>query len=105
MKFICDTCGKEVTPEEGTLSWVDEEMALRDFRITHKKDQNHSCAPQHVAYVHLWIVTGIAGFVKFTQMLTDQWEKGYALKDPKGLKKALDQIGNHLWEKTKKPLP
>lgn len=105
MIFICATCGEEVTPEEGTLSWVDEGMALREFRITHKKDQNHSCDPKHVAYIHLWMLTGLSGYVKFTETLAEHWGKGYTLQDPQGLKKALSQIGIHIWEKTKKPLP
>ena len=41
-KLYCDVCGKEVIPEEGTLSWRDDGNALSDFRITHKQDQNHS---------------------------------------------------------------
>lgn len=101
MKFYCDTCGNEVTLEEGTLSWVDEGNSLRDFRITHKKDQNHSCDPRYVAYVHLWIMTGLSGFMKFTELLADQWEKGYVLNDVKGLKKALNLIGAYIWENSK----
>lgn len=102
MKFKCETCGKEVTPEEGTLSWVDEGNSLRNFKITHKSDQNQISDPQHVGYIHLWIVTGLTGFIKFTEVLTDYWEKGYTLEDPIGLKKALNQIGVYIWEKSKK---
>jgi len=102
VQFTCETCGKEVALEEGTLSWVDAENSLRDFRITHKADQNHTCDPRHVGYIHLWIVTGIAGFTKFAGVLADYWEKGYRLDDPRGLKKVLEQIGLAIWEKTKK---
>lgn len=102
MEFICETCGKEITPEEGTLSWVDEGNSLRDFKITHKSDQNHRCDPRHVGYIHLWIVTGVTGFTKFTGVLADYWEKGYTLDDINGLKKALNQIGIYIWEKSKK---
>lgn len=101
MIFHCETCGKEVTPEEGTLSWIDDGSSLRDFRITHKKDQNHHCDPRYVAYVHLWIMTGLSGFMKFTELLADHWEKGYTLNDNKGLKRALNQIGTFIWEKSK----
>lgn len=100
VKLYCDVCGKEVTPEEGTLSWRDDGNALSDFRITHKEDQNHP-DPKHVAYIHLWIITGIAGYTRFTELLADHWEKGYALKDYKGLKKALDQISTYIWHKSK----
>jgi hypothetical protein len=102
LKFICETCGKEVLPEEGTLSWVDGGNSLHNFKITHKDDQNHSCDPKHVGYIHLWIVTGLTGFTKFTEILADYWEKGYTLKDSGGLKKALNQVGLYIWEKTKK---
>lgn len=102
MKFSCDTCGKEVTLQEGTLSWVDEGNCLRDFKITHKFDQNHSCDPQHVGYIHLWIVTGLTGYTKFTEILADYWGKGYTLNNLVGLKKALNQISLFIWEKAKK---
>ncbi len=101
MEFLCETCGKEVTMQEGTLSWVEDGNSLRDFRITHKNDQNHN-EPQHVGYIHLWIVTGVTGFAKFTEVLADYWGKGYKLDDPSGLKKALNQIGMAIWEKTRK---
>lgn len=101
MVFYCDTCGKELDVNEGTLSWCDDENSLREFRITHKHDQNHSCQQKDVGYVHLWIVTGISGFVKFNEILADYWAKGYTLKDPAGLKKALNQIGTFIWEKSK----
>jgi len=78
-----------------------DENCLREFRITHKHDQNHSCQQKDVGYVHLWIVTGISGFVKFNEILADYWAKGYTLKDPAGLKKALNQIGTFIWEKSK----
>lgn len=103
MKFICDTCGLDLLPEDGTLSWVDEGMCLRDFRITHKNDQNHGCDPRHVAYIHLWILTGVSGFVKFTELLADYWGKGYTLKDNQGLKSSLSKIGIYIWEKSKAP--
>ncbi|HOV80500.1 MAG TPA: hypothetical protein PK728_10440 [Bacillota bacterium] len=102
MNLYCDTCGKELTLEEGTLSWIDSENSLREFRITHKQDQNHSADPRHVAYIHLWIVTGVSGFVKFTELLADYWSKGYTLRDTAGLKKVLNRIGAFIWEKTKK---
>lgn len=102
MKFICETCEKEVTLEEGTLSWVDEGNSLRDFKITHKSDQNHQCDPQHVGYIHLWIVTGVTGLTKFTEVLADYWGKGYTLDDVSGLKKVLNQIGICIWEKSRK---
>ncbi|NLJ76522.1 MAG: hypothetical protein GX325_04585 [Peptococcaceae bacterium] len=102
MGFICDTCGKEVSPKEGTLSWVDEGNSLRDFKITHEADQNHQCHPRHVGYVHLWIATGIIGYTKLTEMLADYWVKGYNLDDITGLKKALNQISLYMWEKSKK---
>jgi hypothetical protein len=35
-------------------------------------------------------------------LLIDHWDKGYALKDNKELKKALEQISNYIWYKTKK---
>lgn len=101
MKFYCDTCGKEISLEEGTLSWVDDGNTLWNFRITHKIDQNHSCDPRHIAYIHLWIVTGLTGFVKFNELLSEQWGKGYVLNDAKGLKRALNQIGTYIWEKSK----
>jgi len=101
LAFICDTCGKELTVNEGTLSWSDAENCISEFRITHKHDQGHSCDQKDVGYVHLWIVTGISGFVKFDEMLTDYWSKGYTLKDPGGLKNALSQIGAYIWEKSK----
>lgn len=98
-KFYCATCGNEVTPEEGTLSWVEDAKTLRDFRITHKEDRNHSCDPQNIAYIHLWMVTGPAGFTKFNERLADYWGRGYILKDAPGLKRALNQIGTYLWER------
>ncbi len=101
MKFYCDTCGDELTLKEGTFSWVDDDKCLRDFRITHKNDQNHDCDPENVAYIHLWIVTGLTGFVRFIQLLADYWDKGYTLKDVQGLKKAISQIGIYIWEKSK----
>ncbi|MDD4238971.1 MAG: hypothetical protein PHT62_10530 [Desulfotomaculaceae bacterium] len=101
MVFYCDTCGKELTVDEGTLSWSDDDNCIREFRITHKHDQDHSCAQKDVGYVHLWIVVGISGFIKFNERLTDYWAKGYTLKDPNGLKKALSQIGAYIWEKSK----
>lgn len=101
MEFLCETCGKEVALKEGTLSWVDEGNSLRDFKITHKSDQNHKCDPKYVGYIHLWIVTGVTGFTKFTEILADYWEKGYSLDDPRGLKKALNQIGVAIWEKSR----
>ncbi len=97
-KFYCETCGNEVPPEEGTLSWVEAKKALRDFRITHKEDHNHSCDPQNIAYVHLWMVTGPAGFTKLNERLTDYWGRGYTLKDVKGLKRVLNHIGTYLWD-------
>jgi hypothetical protein len=100
-KLYCDVCGKEVIPEEGTLSWRDDGNALSDFRITHKQDQNHS-ETRYVSYIHLWMLTGIAGYTKFIQLLIDHWDKGYVLKDNKELKKALEQISNYIWYKTKK---
>ena len=30
-KLYCDVCGKEVTPEEGTLSWRDDGSTLSDL--------------------------------------------------------------------------
>jgi len=99
--FYCDTCGKELTVNEGTLSWRDDENCVRDFRITHKHDQGHACDQKDIGYVHLWIVTGISGFVKFNEMLSDYWAKGYSLKDPAGLKKALNEIGSYIWDKSK----
>ena len=102
MKFLCDTCGNEVDPQEGTLSWIDNGSFLRDFKITHKSDQNHHCDPRNIAYIHLWIVTGLTGFVKFTELLADHWAKGYTLEDAPGLKRALNLIGTHIWESTKK---
>lgn len=102
MKFICDNCGKEVALQEGTLSWSDEGNSLRDFRITHKIHQNHNCDPQYVGYIHLWIVTGLTGFTKFTEILADYWAKGYTLNNLAGLKKALNQIGLYIWEQSKK---
>ncbi len=102
MKIICNTCGEDVTLDEGTLSWVDEGNTLLDFKITHKSCQNHKCDPRHVGYIHLWIVTGVTGFTKFTEMLADYWAKGYTLGDIKGLKRALNQISLCVWEKTKK---
>lgn len=101
MKFYCESCGEEVTPDEGTLSWADAGKSLRDFRITHKKDQNHRCDPEDVGYVHLWIMTGLTGYMKFTEILTDYWAKGYAMDDSKGLKRALNQIGKYIWEESK----
>ena len=70
------------------LSWRDDGSTLSDFRITHKQDQNHS-EKLYVSYIHLWMLTGIAGYTKFIQLLFDQWDKGYTLKDNKGLKKPL----------------
>jgi len=105
VNLYCETCGKEVTPEEGTLSWVDEGNSLRDFRITHEEDQNHSCDPRHVAVIHLWMVTGLSGYMKFTERLADYWDKGYELKDIKGLKRALSQIGLFIWTKQKATNP
>lgn len=102
MKFMCETCGKEVTPEEGTLSWVDEGNSLRHFRITHKSDQNHESDPQHVGYIHLWMVTRLTGFTKFTEVLADYWVKGYTLDDLIGLKRVLNQIGVYIWEESRK---
>lgn len=101
VKFICDTCGQEVLPEEGTFSWVDDGKTLSNFRITHKTDQNHSCDPKYVAYIHLWIITGLSSYMKFTELLADHWEKGYTLGDIRGLKKALNQLGAYIWEKSK----
>lgn len=101
MTFHCDTCGKELTLEEGTLSWSDEGNCIREFQITHKHDRNHSCAQKDVGYIHLWIVTGISGFVKFNEILADYWAKGYTLQDPGGLKQVLAQIGAYIWEKSK----
>jgi hypothetical protein len=101
MIFHCDTCGKELSVDEGTLSWRDDENCIGEFRITHKHDQNHSCHQKDVGYIHLWIVTGISGFVKFNEILADYWGKGYTLKDPDGLKKVLGQIGTFIWEKSK----
>ncbi len=102
MQFYCNTCGKEILLEEGTVSWIDEDDTLRDFKITHKDDQNHSCDPRHVGYVHLSFVTGISGFMKFNEVLYDYWAKGYTLDDAGGLKKALNQIGISIWEKQNK---
>lgn len=104
MQFYCDTCGKEVLPEEGTVSWVDEGNALRNFRITHKNDHNHNCNPRHIGYIHLWIVTGISGFIKFNEVMYDYWAKDYTLSDAVGLKKVLNQIGTYVWEKQNKKL-
>jgi hypothetical protein len=105
MNFYCDTCGKEISLEEGTLSWVDDGNSLHDFRVTHKTDQNHSCDPRYVAYVHLWIVTGLSGFIKFNELLAEHWGKGYVLNDAKGLKRALNLIGTFIWEKYKEKAP
>lgn len=102
MKFTCATCGKEFTPEEGTLSWQQADDRLSSFRITHKTDQNQDCDPKDVAYVHLWILTGLTGFVKFVDYLADHWAKGYVLTDEAGLKKAISKIGVHLWENYQK---
>jgi len=55
-----------------------------------------------VGYIHLWIVTGVTGFTKFTELLADYWVKGYTLDDIKGLKRVLNQIGISIWEKCKK---
>lgn len=104
MQFYCDTCGKEVLLEEGTVSWIDEGNTLRDFRITHKNDQNHNCDPRHIGYIHLWIVTGISGFMKFNEVMYDYWAKDYTLSDAGGLKKALNQIGTYIWGKQNKNL-
>lgn len=101
MVFHCDTCGKEVDLQDGTVSWVDNGKALSGFRITHKNDQNHQADPRHVAYIHLWIVTGISGFVKFTELLADHWAKGYTLQDAAGLKRTLNAIGAYIWEKSR----
>lgn len=101
MAIYCDTCGKELNLDEGTLSWCDADNSIQEFQITHKYDQNHSCEQKDVGYIHLWIVTGISGFVKFNEMLADYWAKGYSLKDPGGLKQALNQIGAYIWEKSK----
>lgn len=101
MIFYCETCGNEVSLKEGTLSWVDSENSLQEFRITHKHDQNHTGDPRHVAYIHLWIVTGVSGYVKFTGLLADYWNKGYTLKDINGLKKVLNQVGTYIWENSK----
>jgi len=100
VKLHCDVCGKEVLPDEGTLSWRDDGNTLSDFRITHKLDQSHS-DPGQVSYIHLWMLTGVAGYTKFIQLLVDHWGKGYVLKDNKELKKALDQISNYIWQKNK----
>lgn len=99
MKFYCETCGQEVSLEEGTLSWVDQGHELSEFRITHKIDQNHSCDPSQVAYIHLWIVTGISGFAKFVETLVNYWEKGYTLRDSASLKKVISQVSTFIWEK------
>lgn len=104
MQFYCDTCGKEVLLEEGTVSWIDEGDTLRDFRITHKNDQNYKCDPRHVGYIHLGIVTGISGFMKFNEVMYDYWVKGYTLHDAGGLKKALNQIGTYIWRKQNKKM-
>lgn len=101
--FYCDNCGKEISLKEGTVSWIDSEDCLREFRITHKQDQNHSGDPRHVAYINLRMITGISGYVQFTRLLADYWNKGYILEDVNGLKKVLNQVGNFIWENSKKP--
>lgn len=101
MKLICATCGNEVKPEEGTLSWQQADNRLCNFRITHKSDQNHNCAPENIAYVHLWILTGLSGYVKFMERLAGMWAGGYILEDETGLKKVISDIGVYIWKKTK----
>lgn len=103
-KFYCETCGNEVTQDEGILSWIDNEKTLRGFRITHKEDHNHNCDPKNVAYIHLWMVAGLAGFTKFIERLADYWDKGYILKDVNGLKRVLNNIGTYLWEKSRQKI-
>ena len=100
MVFYCETCGREVSLEEGTLSWAELDQCVGEFRITHKTDQNHSCDPSRVAYIHLWIVTGVTGFAKFIETLAGYWEKGYTLSDAASLKKVINQISMYIWEKT-----
>ncbi len=100
MKFYCETCGCEVSLEEGTLSWAELDQCVGEFRITHKTDQNHSCNPSQVAYIHLWIATGVTGFAKFIETMVNYWEKGYALRDGASLKKVINQISMYIWEKT-----
>jgi hypothetical protein len=102
VRFTCATCGKEIAPEEGTLSWRQVDGKLSGFRITHKTDQNQGCNPEDVAYVHLWILTGLTGFVKYAEHLASLWAKGYVLADEAGLKKALSELGMHLWENSRK---
>ncbi len=104
MTFTCDTCGNEVTLEEGTLSWVDEGNSLRDFKITHKNDQNHDCDPKHVAYIHLRMATGLVGYMKLSEIMAGYWGKGHTLDDVNGLKRVLNQIGVYIWEKSKNPV-
>lgn len=104
MTFICDTCGNEVTIEEGTLSWVDDGNSLRDFKITHKDDQDHhDCEPNHVVYIHLRMATGLVGYMKLSEIMADCWGKGYTLDDVNGLKRVLNLIGVCIWKKSKNP--
>ena len=101
MTFICDTCGKEIALEEGTLSWVEEGDSLRDFKITHKDDQNHDS--KNVSYINLEIATGLVGYMKLSDTMAGYWGRGYALDDANGLKRVLNQIGLHIWKKLKGP--
>lgn len=101
--FICDTCGKEVFPLDGIVSWKkeNENKVLSDFTLTHKKriGAEDDCQPHdNNRYRELYTLTLASGYFDFVLYLVQNWENGWSLKGD-SLKKVVAQLNLHLHEK------
>ncbi|GBF32949.1 hypothetical protein DCCM_2046 [Desulfocucumis palustris] len=98
-RFICDTCGREVLPVDGIVSWTREDKRLGNFKLTHKDTPGNKCQPENNRYRELYTLTLAHGYLEFISYLLERWEDNLVLDDPQTLRKVMGQLNLHIHEK------
>ncbi len=99
--FICDTCGEEVLPIDGIVSWTKENKTMSNFKLTHKNPvgQKIGCQPDNNRYRELYTLTLAHGYLDFVLYLLGNWENNFLLSGDAGLRKVMTQLNFHIHEK------
>jgi hypothetical protein len=98
-KFTCDTCGKDVLPVDGIVSWTRDDKKLGNFKLTHKDTLESKCQPDNNRYRELYTLTLANGYLEFISYLLERWEDNFVLEDPLLLRRLMGQLNLHIHEK------
>ncbi|MEW5952792.1 MAG: hypothetical protein AB1815_03405 [Bacillota bacterium] len=98
-RFVCDTCGEEISLHEGVLTWTRRYNQLSNFKLTHMNTPERQCRPENNRCKELYALAMVHEYIGFTQYLLERWENGFVLTDPESLERVMEQLNLHMHEK------